>query len=121
MASRVTPAQVAAAMAVAAATVPTETLATRVAEFLRDERLVSRWPAIAASFRRGQTSATITVSQPLGEAALASLTKKLGPVEVVVNPALLGGAVIRRGDVQVDASIAGKLRKLERLLVNPKP
>lgn len=116
MASRATPAQVAAAIQVASATVPTEKLAGRVADYLRQERLVSRWPAIAASLRRLRTPVTVAVAQPLGEAALARLAKQLGPVEVTVNPSLLGGAVVRRGDVMVDRSFSGSLAALSRRL-----
>ncbi len=116
MASRVSPAQVAAAIDAASANVPVEKLAERVAEYLRAERLVSRWPAIAARLRRLHTPVTVTVAQPLGEAAAARLAKQLGPVEVVVNPALLGGAVVRRGDVMVDRSFSGSLAAMSRRL-----
>lgn len=112
----VAPSLVADAILSAAAKVPAEKLADRVAAYLREQRMASRWPAIAAAIRRRTTPTVVSVAQPLGEAAAARLAKALGPVSVEVKPQLLGGAVVRRGDLLVDASLAGKLRQLERRL-----
>jgi len=69
--------------------------------------------------RRGEVTAEVTVAQPLGEARHAALTEQLRrvvgarvAVEVKVDPALLGGMIVKVGSRMVDASLSSRLQRL---------
>jgi F-type H+-transporting ATPase subunit delta len=68
--------------------------------------------------------ARVTSAEPLSpenERAVAALVKQYTGGEVMVEntvkPDLIGGFILTVGDRQVDASIAGRLQKLERTLL----
>ena len=70
--------------------------------------------------RRGELTAEVTAAQPLSEGQLGSLTEQLRralgrrvSVELRVDPALLGGLIVKLGSRMVDASLASKLRRLQ--------
>jgi len=70
---------------------------------------------------KGIVRATVTSAVPLSEASLSDLRDRIARqvrAEIVlsnpVDPALIGGFVVRVGDRQVDASIAGRLHRLEK-------
>jgi F-type H+-transporting ATPase subunit delta len=70
--------------------------------------------------RHGEVAAEITAAQPLSESQLAALTEELGrsvgrrvSVELRVDPALIGGMIVKVGSRMVDSSIRGKLRRLQ--------
>lgn len=70
---------------------------------------------------KGIVKATVTSAAALSDQNFEALRKTIGEevnAEVVlkntVNADLIGGFVIQVGDKQVDASIAGRLRKLEK-------
>ncbi|TYR33919.1 F0F1 ATP synthase subunit delta [Sphingobacterium phlebotomi] len=70
---------------------------------------------------KGIVKASVTSATTLSEANLADLQKIITEeikAEVVlkniVDPSLIGGFMVRVGDRQIDASIAGKLNKLEK-------
>ncbi|MGH2443169.1 MAG: F0F1 ATP synthase subunit delta [Chloroflexota bacterium] len=90
---------------------------------LRDR--LSLLPAILAEFvardraARGIVEAHITVARPYGEKEedgitqrLCNVTGKTVEVRVTVDPAILGGIIIRIGDRLVDASVRGRLHRL---------
>ena len=67
--------------------------------------------------------ARVTAAAELDAAALgtikAALARRFGQevqVEVAIDPALIGGAVIDAGDVVIDGSVRGKLKRLETAL-----
>lgn len=67
----------------------------------------------------------VVTAAPLSEALHARLTTALGKrlgrdvrVAVSVDPALLGGAVIRAGDTVIDGSLRGRLNKLADALLS---
>ena len=69
--------------------------------------------------RRGEVTAQVTVAQPLNEARQAALTEQLRravgsrvAVDVKVDPALLGGMIVKVGSRMVDASLNSRLRRL---------
>jgi len=69
--------------------------------------------------RRGEVTAEVTVAHPLGEARQAALTEQLRrivgarvAVDVRVNPALLGGMIVKVGSRMVDASLSSRLQRL---------
>ena len=47
-------------------------------------------------------------------AKVKEITGKEATIENIVNPEILGGFIMRIGDVQYDASIANKLQVLRR-------
>jgi F-type H+-transporting ATPase subunit delta len=78
----------------------------------------------AASSRRGQSVARVTTAVPLTEAQerrLADLLSRLYHrpmgLQVVVDPHVLGGLVIRVGDEVIDGSVAHRLEAAGRRLV----
>lgn len=71
--------------------------------------------------RNGIEHATVTSAATLSESTLAELKKILEDetgskvvLKNTVNENLIGGFVVKIGDRQLDASIAGKLNKLQR-------
>lgn len=72
-----------------------------------------------ASGHRGETKAEVTSAHPLGDDQVAALKTKLKArvgsdvtIDAKVDPALLGGIVVRLGSQMIDASIATKLNTL---------
>ncbi len=69
------------------------------------------------------TSVEVVTAVPLTaeekETIQSALAEKLGQVEVTftVDPAILGGVILRLGDKVIDASVARQLRTLEEQLV----
>lgn len=73
---------------------------------------------------KGIVKATVTSATELSESTLAELQAKIADeikaqviLKNVVDKTLIGGFVVRVGDRQVDASIAGRLNKLEKHFV----
>ena len=69
--------------------------------------------------RRGEVTAQVTVAQPLDEARQAALTDQLRravgarvAVEIRIDPALLGGMIVKVGSRMVDASLSSRLQRL---------
>ncbi|HSR55764.1 MAG TPA: F0F1 ATP synthase subunit delta [Alphaproteobacteria bacterium] len=90
----------------------------------RNRRLGTLRSAVAAFLselaeRRGEVTAEVTSAQPMKdshlEAIKASLAESLGSkvaLESRVDPALIGGLVVRVGSKMIDSSLATKLQKL---------
>jgi F-type H+-transporting ATPase subunit delta len=69
--------------------------------------------------RRGEVTALVTVAQPLNEARQAALTEQLRravgarvAIDIRVDPALLGGMIVKVGSRMVDASLSSRLQRL---------
>ena len=67
----------------------------------------------------GRTHATVTVARPIGDAERDGLAAQLSKVvgktvvpHVTVNPAILGGVVVRIGDTVMDGSVRSRLARL---------
>ncbi|SDB62243.1 ATP synthase F1 subcomplex delta subunit [Flavobacteriaceae bacterium MAR_2010_188] len=82
--------------------------------------VAKRFTALYDEFKGTQT-AKVTTAVPLSEelkvqvlTKVKELTAKEVEVENVVDPSIIGGFILRVGDVQYDASIANKLNKLKR-------
>ncbi len=86
-------------------------------------------PAIATEYQNlldeaeGRVHADITVAKPLPEADLqnivASLSKSLGKTvvpNVIVNPTVLGGVIVKVGDSIMDGSIRRRLGRLAKAM-----
>ena len=72
-----------------------------------------------AADHRGETSAEVTTAHPLNDDQLAALRKQLRAragrevaIEAAVDPAILGGIVVKLGSQMIDASIRTKLNRL---------
>ncbi len=70
---------------------------------------------------KGKEIAKVTTAVPLNEALnkqilnkVKEITGKEATIESNVNPDIIGGFILRIGDVQYDASIANKLQVLKR-------
>lgn len=84
---------------------------------------ISRQFSKKAEAARGEMSAELITAQPVSKEELASVADKLGKVygkKIKLtgsqDTSLLGGAVIKIGSVQLDASLAGKLQRIEQTL-----
>jgi len=86
-------------------------------------------PAIAESFtellnlKNGVVPVTLTSAAKLDDSVKKQILDKLqasikGTLQVteVINPDLIGGFVVRMGDIQIDASVASKLSQLKQRL-----
>ena len=69
--------------------------------------------------RRGEVTAEVTVAQPLGAEREAALTEQLRRaigarvvVDVKIDPALLGGMIVKVGSRMVDSSLSSRLQRL---------
>lgn len=70
--------------------------------------------------RRGETTAYVTAAKPLSDAQVQAVTdslkKSVGSkvtVSVTVDPALIGGMIVKYGSRMVDTSVRTKLDKLQ--------
>jgi len=88
-------------------------------------------PRVAAQFRRldddrqGITHATATSAAPLTPDETRALTERLEQstggriaLETEVDPSLMGGLVVRVGDLLMDGSVRGRLERLRNQLVS---
>ena len=86
-------------------------------------------PGMFAAFRRraaehrGETSAQVTVAQPLSDAQTQELADTLKGVvgrdvalDVRVDPSLLGGMIVKVGSRQIDTSLRTKLSSIKLAL-----
>lgn len=70
--------------------------------------------------RRGETTARVTVARPLADEQIAAVTDALRAavggkvsVDIWVDPALIGGMIVRYGSRMIDTSVRTKLDKLQ--------
>jgi F-type H+-transporting ATPase subunit delta len=86
-------------------------------------------PAVAREFRaqyerrQGIVRATVISATPLNEAEQRALREKLGQMAngtiemtVQIDPAILGGVIVRLGDRMIDGSVRGRLERLRSRL-----
>ncbi len=73
---------------------------------------------------RGIIAATVTTPGPLSELELAAVKKRVEQLagahvelSTATDPSLLGGLRVRIGDLQIDASVSGRLERLRARLV----
>jgi F-type H+-transporting ATPase subunit delta len=103
----------------------------RFLQVMADNNRLLLLPAVQEQFQvlKANLERTINVdvltAAPLSEALCARLTEALGKrlgrdvrVAVTIDPTLLGGAVIRAGDLVIDGSLRGRLNKLADALLS---
>lgn len=83
------------------------------------QSMIDGYMALLAK-RRGESTAKVTVARPLSDAQLASVADALRnavgkqvAVDVNVDPALMGGMIVRYGSRMIDTSVRTKLDKLQ--------
>jgi len=106
-------------------------VSTGLIELLIDNKRLSILKEVAKKYTllfdelKGIEIAKVTTAVPLTEALnkevlakVKEITGKEATIENNINPAILGGFILRIGDVQYDASIANKLKGLKRQFEN---
>ena len=102
-------------------------LSTGLLDLLIDNKRLSILNDVAKKYTilfdtlKGIEVATVTTAVPLTEALnkqvlskVKEITGKEATIENNINPDIIGGFILRIGDVQYDASIANKLQGLKR-------
>jgi len=76
--------------------------------------------AVLMSEHRGETNVQVTAARPLSDVQSEALAAKVGEtiggvvkLDVTVDPALIGGLVVRVGSKMIDSSIRSKLANLQ--------
>ena len=82
---------------------------------------IAKQYAIIYNFSKHMQVATVTTAVPLTKALEAQVLEKIVAItgnnanlENVINPAILGGFILRVGDLQYDASISNHLSELRK-------
>lgn len=104
-------------------------LTTKFLGTLAQNRRLARLPDVIRAFhaiaaaQRGEVTAEVTSAHALTDAQLAALTAKLTAregrdvkVRTSVDPAILGGLVVRLGSQQIDSSIRTRLNSLAQAM-----
>jgi F-type H+-transporting ATPase subunit delta len=105
-------------------------LALNLALLLAERGRFAVLPDVSAEYdalvrkARGIVAATVTTPAPLSDQELAAVKTRVeelagGHVELstAIDPSLLGGLRVRIGDLQIDASVSGRLERLRARLV----
>ncbi|PTQ10297.1 F0F1 ATP synthase subunit delta [Sphingomonas oleivorans] len=113
------------AVAAAAGSLEIDPIAAKFLGVLAANRRLSQLGAVIRAFNalvaqyRGETTAEVTSAHPLSDDQVASLRAKLKEqlrrdvaIDLNVDPAILGGLIVKVGSRQVDGSIRTKLNML---------
>ncbi len=102
-----------------------ETAVEEFMSFVRKKHLTKKMPYILNAFDRvakeheGTLPLHITSAHPLNSATQKAIEKQFGGVsteEVLVDPALIGGVIVRHKNTIFDASIASQLDSIKKAL-----
>lgn len=117
--------QAMAAVAATAETMGLDPITARFLGVLAENRRLAQLPAIIRAFRqlaarhRGETTAEVISAHPLTDDQVAELKQQLRTrvgrdvtVDLSVDPALLGGLVVKIGSQMIDSSIKTRLNSL---------
>lgn len=117
------------AIAAVAKSMGLDDLTTRFLGVLADNRRLADLPAMIRAFgmivaaHRGEVTAEVTTAHPLGDDQLVALKQQLRSrvgrdVAVIakVDPAVLGGLVVKLGSQLIDASIRTRLNTLAQAM-----
>ncbi|WP_299223654.1 ATP synthase F1 subunit delta [uncultured Psychroserpens sp.] len=102
-------------------------LSSRLFDVLVDNNRIDTIVDVAQKYNElyeahiGKEKATVTTAVPITDdleikvmAKIKELTSKSVELENIVNESIIGGFILRVGDIQYNASIANKLNKLKR-------
>ena len=102
-------------------------LSQKLIDLLINNKRITDFGAVASQFitlydaEKGKQIAKVTTAIPLTDALktqvlakVKELTGKEAILENVVDPTILGGFILRIGDIQYDASISNKLNVIKR-------
>ena len=119
----------AAGIAGVGASLELDTLTANFLGVLAANRRLSALPAIIRDFnalaaaRRGEISARVTAAHPLSAAQQAALAAKLKAglgrdvaLDITIDPAILGGLIVRVGSRMIDSSLKTRLDSLGQAL-----
>ena len=114
-----------AAVAGVAGSLESDIITARFLGVLAENRRLAALPKIIRAFEalvaryKNQVTAEVTTAHPLTEAQYDQLVQRLRQqtakdiaIEPIVDPAILGGLIVRIGSRQIDGSIATKLNTL---------
>jgi len=103
------------------------TLSKKLIDLLIENKRIVNFGAVASKFielydqEKGKQEAQVTTAIPLSDtlkkqvlSKVKELTGKEAILENIVNPDILGGFILRIGDIQYDASISNKLNVIKR-------
>lgn len=85
-----------------------------ILEFVREYNVIR-------NIVNAEVTSAVVLSEANLEAIKATIAEQINAQVVLTNKidsSLIGGMIVKVGDRQVDASLAGKLNKLERYLIN---
>ncbi|TCT01036.1 F0F1 ATP synthase subunit delta [Aquabacter spiritensis] len=84
--------------------------------------MIKGYAALVAA-QRGEVTAEVTVAEPIGDAHLATLKAALAEqtgkdvgLDVIVDPSILGGLIVKLGSRMVDASLKTKLNSIRHAM-----
>ena len=113
------------AVAAVAGSLEIDSLTARFLGVLAQNRRLAELPAIIRAFNaltaryKGEVTAQVVSAHPLDEAQVSALKAKLKEqlhqdvaVDMMVDPAILGGLIVKVGSRQIDGSIRTKLNSL---------
>ena len=102
-------------------------LTTKLFDVLVENNRIDAVAGVASKYNElyeahiGKEKATVTTAVPMTEdleikvmAKIKELTSKSVELENIVDESIIGGFILRVGDIQYNASIASKLNKLKR-------
>jgi F-type H+-transporting ATPase subunit delta len=106
-------------------------LSIRLFSVLADNNRMELLPAVAEAYTnlyneaKGIIKATVTTALPIQDDLKEKIIRKAGKIargkEIIlenkIDPSIIGGYILRIGDVQINADINGKLEELKRELI----
>lgn len=117
------------AMAAVAGILKLDALTTRFVGVLATNRRLAALPGIARAFdtllsnHRGETRAEVTSAHPLSKTQATAIAKQLKTrtgrdvaLDLRVDPAIMGGLVVRMGSQMIDSSIKTRLNALAQAM-----
>lgn len=95
-------------------------------DFLRREQVVSKFEYIVAEFERyakeqdGVEFLEITSSTELSKKQVSDIAKNFGEkheISTKVEPSIVGGVIVKKGNIILDGSVKTQLEKMKREMV----
>ncbi|HWJ70126.1 MAG TPA: F0F1 ATP synthase subunit delta [Sphingobium sp.] len=117
------------AIAAVAATLGLDGLTSRTLGVLAENRRLAQISGVIRDFEtllsgyKGETRAQVTTAFPLGKAQQSALAKQLKArtgqdmaLDLAVDPAIMGGLIVKMGSQMIDGSIRTRLNKLAQAM-----